>query len=283
MTRRVVGVLACHNRRNKTLACLESLFADSIPGVDVSAIVMDDGSTDGTAEAIRAAFSSARVLRGAGSLFWNGGMRAALAEAASADPEFYLWLNDDTMLDRGALAVLLDAHDRVASDAPAIVVGSVCDPAGGALTYGGVVRSDPRRPMRFELVHPGVEPRECHTMNGNCVLVSREAMLRVGNLEDLYVHAMGDYDYGLRARRQGCRIWVAPGTIGKCARNPETRPDTLMDAWRDLTGRKGLPPEEWREFTRRWAGPTWPLWFLSPYVRRMAQVVVRRVTAREAR
>ena len=49
---RVAAVMAVHNRRELTLSCLDSLLAQRAPGVSLDIFVLDDDSTDGTAEAI---------------------------------------------------------------------------------------------------------------------------------------------------------------------------------------------------------------------------------------
>ena len=50
---RLVALLACHNRKDRTLACLQSLL-DQDHTVPIEVIVVDDGSNDGTAEAVKA-------------------------------------------------------------------------------------------------------------------------------------------------------------------------------------------------------------------------------------
>jgi len=60
--------------------------------------------------------------------------------------------------------------------------------------------------------------------------------------------------------------------VGECARHggldPWRRPGTtLKERYRALTGPKGLPVGEWKEFCRRYAGPWWALYWLAPYVK----------------
>jgi glycosyltransferase involved in cell wall biosynthesis len=240
----------------------------------LEAYLLDDGSTDGTAEAVKARHPQVEVLRGDGTLFWNGGMRRAFAAVLEGDYDHYLWLNDDTLLYPGALENLLQTHRRVTEfGVPAsIVVGSTRDPDTGDLTYGGLSRESRLRPLRFTPVRPGEGPRECETMNGNCVLVPREVAMAVGNLDGAFTHGMGDIDYAFRAREAGCRVWVAPGYAGSCSRN------LVRGSWRDpglplrarlskLLGPKGLPPREWGVFVRRHAGPLWGAYWVLPYIR----------------
>ncbi len=261
-----IGVaLTCHDRRERTLSCLGRVAAQTGHGSDLDIVVVDAGSSDGTATAVADRFPAAEVIRTGADVYWNAGMRLALARAATRDPDHYLWLNDDTDLDPGALARLLETS-RWAGDA-AIVVGSVRDPVTGTTTYGGVTRPRTTRPLHFALVEPGGDPRPGDTMNGNCVLVPRAVARRVGELDPAFSHGMGDFDYGLRAAQAGVPVWIAPGTVGTCARNAPARPARgPLRELRRLRGPKGLPPAEWLRFARRWGGPLWPVYGTAPYV-----------------
>lgn len=268
---RIGAVIACHNRRDATLACLECLRVQSLPsGATISVFVTDDASTDGTAEAIRRLYPQTHLLAGNGRLFWNGGMRKAFEAALSRDLDYYLWLNDDTHLYPDAIHVLLGTCRAVGDEA--IIVGSTLDPGTGQLTYGGVVRESRLCPLRFRLVQPGATPCPCDTMNGNCVLIPRTVAIRIGNLSSGYVQSMGDFDYALRAGRAGFTVLVAPRFAGTCRRNP------VQGTWKDsslplrvrigkLLGVKGLPPRQWLRFASRYAGVLWPIYWLSPYIR----------------
>lgn len=268
----IAVLLTCHERIERTLTCLAALEAQQgVDEVTFEVIVVDAGSRDGTADAVEARFPQATVLRRGDELFWNGGMRVALGHAVTLDPDHYLWLNDDVDLDSDAVARLLAAHRQLRAEraAPCIVVGSTRDTSSGELTYGGVDRPDRRRPLHYELVQPD-RLRRVETMNGNCVLVPREIVGAIGNLAAAYTHGMGDYDYGHRAELAGGEVWVTPGTIGTCDRNPP-RPQagSLAEHRRRVVGATtGLPPGEWFTFALRWAGPLWPLYAVSPYVRR---------------
>ena len=117
---RIAAVMAVHNRRDLTLACLDSLRAQQVPGVTLDVFVLDDASTDGTAEAVTQRHPDVRLLRGDGHLYWNGGMRRALDEAMAGDYDYYLWMNDDTTLvDDGVLALLLQTEHSSVSAATA--------------------------------------------------------------------------------------------------------------------------------------------------------------------
>ena len=280
---RVAALIAAHNRRDLTLACLRSLDAQRVPGVTVDAFVLDDGSSDGTGEAIAEQFPEVTVLHGDGQLYWGGGMRRAFGAAIAGDYDYYLWLNDDVYLDDGALAVLLDTERRLRQSGEAVIVaGSTRDPDTGELTYGGVVHPHRWRPLRSELVEPGDAPRPCDTMNGQAVLIPRAVVQRIGNIDPAFVQLMGDFDYGLRARAAGCEVWVASGTVGTCAPHPEHRTDqrAVGEELRRLWSNTELLPGPWAVYSRRWAGKLWPMYWLSPYVRRGSRIVLERTPRR---
>lgn len=269
---KVVALLTCHNRKHLTLRCLESFFSQSFrcdgTRPALSAIVVDDGSSDGTAEAVRARYENVEVVVGDGALFWAGGMALAESHARRLEPEFLLWLNDDVALDKDALERLLDIA-RVCPDA--LVVGSLRDPRTQELTYSGVTRSR-WHPLRTRLVVPGDDPVEADTFNGNVVLVRRAASDKIGAIDGRFSHGQADYDYGLRARRLGYRVVVAPLTLGTCARDVQrgTFLDTnqpLGERWRQVLTPKGLPMVSHARYLRRHGGILWPVFWVSPYAK----------------
>ena len=214
----VIALIACHNRRDRTVACLRSLFAQEASGHELEAILVDDGSSDGTADAARAISDKVEVVRADGSLYWAGAMALAERHAKTREPDYVLWLNDDVVLYPSALVTLLEARDVSAERR--IVVGAVVDPETGVPTYGGADRVD-WHPMRFRLVAPdrGI-PRSTTTFNGNVALVPRPVYLDVGGIDGSFAHAYADFDYGLRARALGIESVVARSAVGTCSRQP---------------------------------------------------------------
>lgn len=268
-------LMTCHNRRAKTLACLHSLFAQKLPlHLILTVYLVDDGSVDGTSEAVLHEFPQVRILKGNGSLYWCGGMRAAWAEAMKEDCDAYLWLNDDLVLLPRAVETLLETEREVrrVEGCAGIVVGSCRDPETGMHTYGGRIgrRRASRLPDRPML--PGQTMRRCETMNGNLVLVTRNAFNLLGNLSADYVHTFGDTDYGMRARKRAVPVWVAPGYQAECAANTRSRlwidPNVpLTMRWADMCMPLGLPPRQWCTYVKRHTGWLWPLYLIKPWIR----------------
>ena len=272
---RIAVLMTCFNRRVMTLAGLTSLHRQAgLENCEVTTYLVDDGSKDGTAEAVQEAFPAVHLLRGDGSLFWNGGMRKAFAEACLTGYDGYLWFNDDTVLEPDALQRLLaTAREWQREHGPAIIVGSVQDQLTGAHTYGGFVMERHGLAMSLQRVLPDIQqPLPCDSMNGNFVLIPAEIGRVLGNLEERFRHQIGDVDYGLRARAAGFDVVLAPGYFGYCSSN--TSQGTWRDQnmgfrrrWTNLMSPKGAPVREWLLYTRRHFGWRWPLYFASPYVK----------------
>jgi GT2 family glycosyltransferase len=282
----IATLITCYNRRQKTQTCLEALFNQNLPSeVALTVYLVDDGSTDGTGEAVRQAWPNVKLIQGDGSLFWNGGMRRAFDEAVKDDPDYYFWLNDDTLLYPDALGTMLATSRRLAGQGceRAIVTGSTCDPQTGTHTYGGLVRSSWWHPLRLRRLAPSQEAQPCETMHGNCVLIPREVARVVGNLEPAFVHYLGDFDYGLRARKQGCTVWIAPGYQATCLANNSAHGEAWQDTSMSLGDRlkkvaqpKGFAPNESKVFVQRHTGLLWPFYWALPYVRLFLISALRR-------
>jgi GT2 family glycosyltransferase len=260
----IAAVLACHNRRDKTLACLRALSDQTLPpDCQLRLFLLDDGSSDGTGEAVSGEFPRAVVLRGDGNRFWCGGMRLAWQAAAATRPDAFLLANDDTIPDAGALAALCAIAPEAATQA--IAVAAIRDPNDGSPTYGGIRRES-------GLVAPTGRVERCDTFNANLVLVPRCVWEKLGIFHHEYTHGMADFDYGFQATRQGVPVLQSPIFLGVCGRNPVagTWRDTNLgrvERLRKLQSPKGLPFREWCAYNRRNSGWKWPYYCISPWVR----------------
>ena len=268
-TKKIAALITCHNRREKTIQCLQSLFtASPQPGTALDVYLVDDGSTDGTGEAVKSRFPLVKIIQGDGSLFWNKGMRLAWETASKTrDYNFYLWLNDDTLLSPFALKELFEcSREAVEKDGrPAVIVGA-CQSSTGSnqFSYGG--RTDSGE------VIPNGRLQTCKYINGNAVLVPEEIYEKVGILSPEYTHAMGDIDYGLRAIAAGYHCYTTKKYIAACPRhngipgwrNPEV---PLAKRWELVHSPKGLNLPEYNTFRRKFRGNLWIVDALKVYLK----------------
>jgi GT2 family glycosyltransferase len=271
----IAVIMTCHNRRDTTLRCLNSLFKqDHYAEYDIKIFLLDDGSTDGTANAVLSLNPDIRVIHGDGSLFWCGGMRKAWMEALKDDFDSYVWLNDDVELYTTALHdlfstywVLTEKHgDQI------MVCGSFRDPITNKRSYGGQAGE--------RLIEPDGQPHEIDIFAGNLVLVPRAVMRINGILEKRFTHGLGDYDYALRARKKKIRIFTATNYQGTCSANVGVSwydPDkSLAQRWTIMHGPKGPPPKEYMLYVWRHKKLKMPFSILKMYLRVLFPFLFRR-------
>ena len=270
---KIAVLIACYNRRQKTVECLQHLaVAAKRANTLYQLFLFDDGSSDGTSDAVRLLEKNAVIIRGDGNYFWNRSMHSIFSKAMSADFENYLWLNDDTMLRPEAINLLMSAKDSP-GNTPAMVVGAISDPNEGNTTYGGLRDVSPRiRPFLATLLTPNGQLQDVDVMNGNVVLIPNVIAKELKNLDPIFEHGMGDTDYSKRARKLGFRILLTTEFVGTCSRNAlaGTHHDatlSLRQRLQQIFSRKGLPWRSWLTMCWRHGGAMWPLHFLWGYLK----------------
>jgi GT2 family glycosyltransferase len=266
-------VITCYNRVDLTLRCLASVYKQPSESYRISVYVVDAGSTDGTPQLISAQWPQTTVIQADDSVFWNAGMRLGFARAISDRFDYYLWLNDDTILHDDALDRLMATSRQIGVERElGVIVGVVRDPSTDSVSYGGWLSKSRWNRSKVTRMESSPTPLKCDTINGNCVLIPNAVVERVGNLDPAFSHGMGDMDYGFRANDAGCSTWIIAGFCGECCQNRglglwNDGSLPLIERMRRMLGPKGLPLKEWFVFTRRYAGPLWFVYWLRPYTK----------------
>ena len=209
MIKQYAVLMTCFNRKDVTLRCLKQLYAQQTDAA-MDVFLCDDNSSDGTFEAVRENFPDVYIFKGTGNLFWNRGMLAAWKKACKTkDYDAYIWLNDDVFLYDDAIKEMI-ACSNIYND-KSIICGAFCSEKG-KFSYGG------RKKDNSPLIPDGTM-QEVYWLNGNCVLVPRYVVNKIGLLDDMFQHHLGDFDYGLRAREAGCTVVTTRKYLGECTPN----------------------------------------------------------------
>lgn len=243
---RFAVLITCHNRKEKTLRCLKALFRQNKIDVlfQLEVFLVDDGSTDGTSNEIIRMYPQVNIISGDGNLFWNRGMHLAWKIASeSYDYDYYIWLNDDSFLFKDALFKMTKYFSF-----EGILVGTLFCLKSKKISYGGF--------RKKKIVSPYLNNIEIDSFNGNCVIIPRHVFVILGNLNNKFHHALGDIDYGLRAKRENIKITLFNSIIGICNIHDE-KPIWVNEKFNLLTRIKnlyspisGLNPREFFYFER---------------------------------
>ena len=211
-------VVVSYNTREHLLRCLGSVEAHA--GMSHETLVVDNASRDGSAEAVRAAFPSARVLANEANLGFSRANNRALAEARAT---LCLLLNSDAELLAGSLPSLvaaLEARPDVAVAGPRTVgaSGLVEVSFGPDLRplaewrqrrlVRGLFRGEAAAVARAEALASA--EREPDWVSGSCLLARRRALEQVGGFDEGFFLYEEDADLCLRLRRAGWRVLFTP-------------------------------------------------------------------------
>lgn len=247
----IAVLLTVHNRKAKTLKCLQRLYIQlPLEGYQVDVYLTDDGCTDGTPEAVRQQFPQVHIIHGDGNLFWNRGMYTAWQEAAKEDYDFYLWLNDDTFVYPYMLSTLL--QESHAKGNKSIIVGATQSADHSKTTYCGWQTNGKAAELNGK-------SNSIYIFNGNIVLIPKYVYQKLGNLDYYYTHSKGDFDYGLRAGESGIKMYQAGIYLGECEQhesldkwcNPKI---PFKQRWKILHCPNGMPPKETFHFEKKHFG-----------------------------
>jgi GT2 family glycosyltransferase len=213
----IAVLLTCHNRKIKTINCLKSLFQASLPkGFSLEVFLVDDGSTDGTAYAVKKDYPEVHIIQATGNLYWNRGMHLAWKTAVNTkEYDFYLWLNDDVKLFANSIDTILkdSSQDPLGNT---LICGVMSSEHEKKITYGG---NDENGNL---LIPNGNPTQKCIEINGNFVLVTKHIFEKVGTLDPLFPHAIGDYDYGFRCIANQIECKITSEVVGYCEENSKS-------------------------------------------------------------
>lgn len=269
--KKVTVIFTCFNRKEKTTTCIRTLTKLN-PNINFSFIVVDDASTDGTAEAIKDMGLDAKIIIGTGNLFWCGGMRVGIENYLNSNPsdeDYCLLVNDDVRFyDRSIETMFKRLHDR----RDTVIVGATCND-NGEFTYGLKCREKWYKKNITKRIEPSEHEIVGETFNANCVLIRNEILKKVGNIDKVYTHSLGDYDLGFAMTKNGYKLISSSDYIGVCNGNPSmgTWTDTSLsrkERLRKKESPKGSPAKEWWHFLIKNFGVLSALKYsVIPYIR----------------
>lgn len=236
---RVAVVTPVFNRRDLTLQCLRSLERSNAEGLSIDIYIVDDGSTDGTSEAIARDFPEVKVIRGTGDLWFTGGTNLGIREALTNDPDYILMINDDQVFDEDAIRYMVETAEK----GDKRVVGSLLllwdephklfqvSPIWSTWIgswrhwYQQTVWTIPTKPWKVGLIV------------GNCVLVPTRAFREHGLMNERRYPNFGDAEFTPRLRKAGWDLVIDPRARVFCQPNtspPAVRRLTVRQKFNDL-------------------------------------------------
>jgi GT2 family glycosyltransferase len=201
---RVFVVVPVHNRRPVT-----ERFADCLSGQtwrNWTLVLVDDGSTDGTADSVREKIESLVVVRGRGDWWWAGSLQHGLDAVRRLRPnagDILLICNDDVRFDRAFIATAVDA---LRARSRTLLLAQARNAETGEITETGV-HADFRN-LTFRIAG---DSRKINCLSTRGLFLRwRDAEAIGGFHPRLLPHYLSDFEWTIRAHRRGLQCVTLP-------------------------------------------------------------------------
>ncbi len=209
---RIATIVLSWNAAYATIACLESLYHQSIP---TEILVVDNASHDEVVASILACHPNVRLIRNQRNLGFAGGMNSGIRALLndSPPPDVLVLLNQDTVLDPTCIEHLVSP---MMTDEQVAAVGAKIRYPDGTIQHAGVFLEWPRAIVRHIGWH---EPdrgqhdtlQEYEFVTGAAIALRTKAIAAVQMFDEGFTPAyFEDIDLCQRLRKQGWKIVYNP-------------------------------------------------------------------------
>ena len=203
-------VIPTFNRRSTLLLALSRIF-EFLPAEHV-VVVVDSGSSDGTADAVKKDFPKTHLLRGNASMWWAAAINRGIEKARELGCSSVLTYNDDNVATSGLFTHLI----RAAESAPHAIIAATCCylDKPHIVFFAGRMRAQ-RTDRVYYLDHDtpltalGKGLRKVDMLHGMCTLFPMDVFHRVGFFDEkAFPQVFADDDLLMRANRAGFSLQV---------------------------------------------------------------------------
>jgi GT2 family glycosyltransferase len=204
-------VIPLYNRVLFTGICVRALAAAADLWDETEVILVDNGSTDGTAAFLDTLAAPFVVVRNAAN---EGFARACNQGAATARGTYLIFLNNDTVPQPCWLSALAAA---MSSPAAPVVAGATLLFPDDTIQHAGLGLNARAEPVHLHYGEPQAETVLCAravpAVTGACLMVARERFLGMGGFDEGYRNGYEDLDFCCRVRAAGGMVWLAAESV----------------------------------------------------------------------
>lgn len=219
-----------YNTKKETLECLASIQKLNRTGIDLYVLVTDNGSEPFDIDEKEFRDINLSIVKPSENLGFSGGHNFGLKIILERGAQFVLILNNDTILDKNLLTELIApfrTDPKIGITVPKMYfapgfeshkdrykkneVGKVFWYAGGRIDWKNV---HPKHRGVDEVDNGQYDKKEeTDFASGACLMIKRDALLKVGYFDDRYFMYFEDADWNMRARRSGFKALYVPKAV----------------------------------------------------------------------
>jgi GT2 family glycosyltransferase len=205
---RIIIIILNTNRRNDTLACLESVAKSTYSNLGI--IVLDNNSTDGSVEAIKEKFEDVFVHQLTKNLGYAGNNNVGIKLGLDQGADWVFLLNEDTLVEPDCFNYLLDSIPQIPNLGilgPMVYTfdeGNIISSAGGKIDWW---KADSINVGAGEVDQGQYPSRFVDFINGCGLLISREVIEKTGLLDESFFIYWEETDWCQRVLKSGFKIY----------------------------------------------------------------------------
>jgi GT2 family glycosyltransferase len=208
-------VIPTYNRKGAISHVLELLEKQVVEGIDLSIIVVVDGSTDGTQSTVRSDFPGVTMIEGDGNWWWTRSVNEGCKQAVKNRADAVLLLNDDVQLDNNYLETLLKSVEKE----PNAIIGSlnITKEKGERIFFSGAVKFQWWK-GKLQPYHPFLAPypkklsglHQSVVLAGRGILIPTDVFKKIGYFDEKALpQYKADYEFVLRANKNNIKTLIS--------------------------------------------------------------------------
>lgn len=209
---RICAIVVNFNGTRLTCQCVDSLLSSHYSNLKI--VIVDNGSEDRPGDLFRERYPQCEVIESKQNRGYTGGVNIGLEHGLKGDADFFLVLNNDTLIEPDMIGLLVqaaDEHPNAGLISPKILYLEPRDSIwydGGAFSlFFGVSR---HTRLRQKDAQTRLEPRLVSFISGCAFLIGRHTLEQVGLMDETLFHIAEDADLSVRVRKAGYDLVYIP-------------------------------------------------------------------------
>jgi GT2 family glycosyltransferase len=218
-----------YNNDEATNACLASLMNADVHGVDITTVVIDNGST--VAYTLpKQVLSHTQLIRNESNTGFSGGQNIGIRQAIASGADYILILNNDTVVDKSFITFLMESfeeHKDAGVISPKIYyapgseyhtlrykkseLGHVLWYAGGSIDWRNI--SGKHRGVDDVDIGQYDRAEKISFATGCCMFIKKEVLENIGMFDERYFLYYEDADFCERVKNAGFSLWYEPKSV----------------------------------------------------------------------
>ena len=199
------------NRKAHTLKFLKSLQKQSYRNYKV--IIVDDGSTDGSAEIIAKDFPDVILIQKDKDMYWSKSTNLGAQKAIDLGAKYVVTINNDVELDKDWLKELVECADKNTDALVGSIIYSLYD-KNKIWYFGASINQDSGEVLHRYDRPLNEKPVNSYWLTGMGVIIPVKVFNKIGYYDEKkFPQYFGDVDFSLRALQAGYKLFVTPRAI----------------------------------------------------------------------